>query len=279
MREISASKITDTVARLCKLANFCLPDDVLRSIASAYKTETSESGKEILGQLIENAKIAQSKSIPLCQDTGITDVFVRIGQEVRVTGGLLGDAINKGVARGYGEGYLRKSLVSDPMERKNTGDNTPASIYSEVVPGDNIEFTILPKGGGSENTSAVKMLAPSAGWEGVKAFVLETVKGAVNSCPPMVVGVGIGGSFSSVALLAKKALLRKIGTENRLIFYSMRENDLLKEINETGIGPMGLGGSTTALAVHIETAACHIASLPAAVSIQCHSCRRITETV
>jgi len=279
MREIAASKITDTVARLCKDANFYLPEDVVRSIASAYKTETSESGKEILGQLIENAKIAQTKNIPLCQDTGITDVFVKIGQEVRVTGGLLGDAVNKGVALGYSQGYLRKSVVSDPLERKNTGDNTPASIYSEVVPGDKIEFTVLPKGGGSENTSAVRMLVPSAGWDGVKDFVLQTVRAAVNACPPMVVGVGIGGSFSSVALLAKKALLRKIGTDNKLTFYDMQERDLLKEINKTGIGPMGLGGITTALAVHIETAPCHIASLPVAVSIQCHSCRRITEVI
>lgn len=279
MREIAASKITDTVERMCKQANYCLPEDVVRSLAGAYKDETSPAGKEILGELLENAKIAAAKGVPLCQDTGIADIFVKIGQDAKVTGGLLGEAINQGVARGYEKGYLRKSIVGDPVERKNTGDNTPANIYVEVVTGDKIELTILPKGGGSENTSAVKMLTPASEWDGIREFVLQTVKAAVNACPPMVVGVGIGGSFSSVALLAKKALLRKIGAGNRLTFYSMKEKELLKLINDTGIGPMGLGGSTTALAVHIEAAPCHIASLPVAVSIQCHSCRRLTETI
>ncbi|MFH1367736.1 MAG: fumarate hydratase [Elusimicrobiota bacterium] len=279
MREIKSSKITETVARLCTQANFLLPEDVLRAAGEAYRKEKSDTAKEILGQIVENAKLAGTKGIPLCQDTGITDIFLKIGQEVEITGGTLAEAVNKGAAEGYKKGYLRKSVVSDPLERKNTGDNTPANIYSEIVPGNKIEITVLPKGAGSENASALKMLPPSAGWEGIKEFILQTAKAAVNACPPIIVGVGIGGSFSSVAGIAKKALLRKIGEPNTNTDYAKKENELLKEINETGIGPMGLGGNTTAFAVHIEAAPCHIASLPVAVSIQCHSCRRMTEII
>lgn len=279
MREIPASKITDTVARMCQQANFLLPEDVLRAVGEAYKKENSDAAKEVLSQIVENAKLAGTKGIPLCQDTGIADIFVKIGDDVKIVGGLITEAVNKGVSDGYKKGYLRKSIVNDPVERKNTGDNTPANVYIEIIKGDKIEITMLPKGGGSENASAVKMLTPTSEWEGIKEFVLQTAKAAVNACPPMVVGVGVGGSFSSVALLAKKALLRKVGSEHALPFYAKKEQELLKAVNETGIGPMGLGGKTTALAVHIETAPCHIACLPAAVSIQCHSNRRITEII
>jgi fumarate hydratase subunit alpha len=279
-REIPASKITETVARLCQQANCFLPEDVWRSLEESSLKEKTETGRDVFQQVMENARIAAQKGIALCQDTGITDIFLAIGQDVHVSGENIVDAINDGVAKGYREGYLRKSIVSNPLHRKNTGDNTPAQIYTEIVPGDKVRITVLPKGGGSENASALKMLDPAAGWQGIKEFILETVttKG-VNACPPLVVGVGIGGSFSSVPGLAKKSLLRELGKFSDDFYYAEREKELLKEINKTGVGPMGLGGAITALAVAIEYAPCHIASLPVAVSIQCHSCRRRNETI
>ena len=279
MREISSAKITETVARLCRQSNALLPADVLRSVAEAYKNETSESGKEVLAQIIENAKIAGMKDMPLCQDTGIANIYLKLGQDLHITGGNLKKAVNIGVAEGYTKGYLRKSMLNSPIERKNTNDNTPANIHIEIVTGDKLEITVLPKGGGSENASALKMLAPSAGWEGAKKFIIETAASAVNACPPLVIGVGLGGDFESVPGLAKKSLLREIGSRNKDSDLAKKESELLKEINATNIGPMGLGGKTTALAVHIEAAPCHIASLPVAVSIQCHSCRRIAEII
>jgi fumarate hydratase subunit alpha len=280
MREIAAKKITEVVAQLSQQANYFLPEDVWRSLEEAYQRERSDNGREIFGQILENARDAGQRGIALCQDTGTTDLFLRIGQDVHITGGSLRDAVNAGIADGYARGYLRKSIVEDPLERQNTGNNTPAKISIDVVPGDRLEITILPKGGGSENASALKMLTPSAGWQGVRDFVLEIVRTkGVNACPPLVIGVGIGGSFSSVAGLAKKALLRNIGASAAYPRYAAREKELLDAVNATGIGPMGLGGVVTALAVHIEHASCHIASLPVAVSLQCHSCRRKTETL
>ena len=278
MKEITSGKIAETVSKLCRHANCFLPEDVWRSLEEAYQKETGERARDIFRQVLENARIAGQKEMALCQDTGITDVFIKLGQGVRVTGGSLKDAVNTGVAEGYARGYFRKSVVKDPLRRENTGDNTPAQIYIESVPGENLEITVLPKGGGSENASAMKMLVPSAGLQGVKDFVLGTVKAkGGNACPPLVIGVGIGGSFSTVAVLAKKALLRKTGTPSSDPLYAKLEKELLSDINMTGIGPMGLGGGITALGVHIEHAPCHIASLPVAVSMQCHSCRRKTE--
>jgi fumarate hydratase subunit alpha len=280
MREIAAKKITEVVAQLSQQANYFLPEDVWRSLEEAYQKEGSDTGRDIFGQILENARDAGQRGIALCQDTGTADLFLRIGQDVHVTGGNLRDAVNTGIADGYTRGYLRKSIVADPLDRKNTGNNTPANIYIDVVPGDRLEITILPKGGGSENASALKMLTPSAGWQGVRDFVLELVRSkGVNACPPLVIGVGVGGSFSSVAGLAKKALLRNIGAPAADPRYAAKEKELLDAVNATGIGPMGLGGVVTALAVHIEHAPCHIASLPVAVSMQCHSCRRKTETL
>ncbi len=280
MKEITAAKITETVARLCQQANYYLPQDVWQALERYYQKETSESGREILQQILENARYAGQREIALCQDTGLTEIFVKLGQDVCVTESGLEDAIQKGVAAGYQKGYLRKSIVSDPLIRKNTGDNTPAVIYTSLVPGDKVEITVLPKGGGSENASSLGMLTPSAGWEGVREFVLAAVnaKGA-SACPPIIVGVGIGGSFSSVGKLAKQSFLRDIGAPSKDPFYAEKEQELLTEINRSNIGPMGLGGLTTALAVHIETAPCHIASLPVAVSMQCHSCRKRTEVL
>ncbi|MHB9154933.1 MAG: fumarate hydratase [Endomicrobiales bacterium] len=280
MRQITSKKISETVAKLCQQANYFLPDDVWRAVEEAYQKETAEIPREIFAQILENARVAAQKSVPLCQDTGITEVFLKLGGDVHVTGGNLTDAVNTGVAEGYTHGYLRKSIVANPLHRKNTGNNTPAQINLELVPGDRLEITVLPKGGGSENASALKMLTPAAGWAGVREFVLETVKSkGISSCPPLIVGVGVGGSFSSVGRLAKKALLREAGSPSGDYYYAEREKELLKEINLTGIGPMGLGGAVTALAVNIEYAPCHIASLPAAVSMQCHSCRRRTEVI
>jgi fumarate hydratase subunit alpha len=276
MRTVSADTISAEVAKLCARTNFELPQDVLDSLES-FAAKESGAAKNILGEIIENAAVAKAERIPLCQDTGTANFFVKLGKGVQITGGTLYEAINKGVAAGYTNGCLRKSIVSDPLERKNTGDNTPANIYAEIAEGDKIEITFLPKGGGSENASALKMLEPSAGWNGVKEFVLGAVKDTgKNACPPLVVGVGIGGDFSSVAMLAKKALLREFNSRNPDVSYAAKEKELLEEINGLGFGPMGMGGKTTALAVFIETKPAHIASLPAAVSIQCHSCRRMS---
>ncbi|HET6453840.1 MAG TPA: fumarate hydratase [Armatimonadota bacterium] len=274
MREISADQITEAVARLCMEANYDLGDDVYKALKEGAENEESPIGREIFGQLVENAEIARAEQVPMCQDTGFAVVFVELGQDVHITGGLLQDAINAGVAKGYSEGYLRKSIVGHPLERKNTGNNTPAVIHTEIVLGDHLRITIAPKGGGSENMSGVRMLKPSDGVEGVKKFVVELVKaGGSNPCPPIIVGVGIGGTMDKAAVLSKKALLRKIGEHNPNPADAELEKNLLKLVNDTGVGPAGLGGRTTALAVNVETFPCHIASLPVAVTIQCHAAR------
>lgn len=274
MREIDVGKIAEAIKKLCLETNLYLPRDVEEALREASAREESPTGKEILRQILENIKIARAEKIPLCQDTGYTVVFLEIGQEVRLTGGDLASAINAGVSQGYKEGYLRKSIVEDPLRRKNTGDNTPAIIHTEIVPGEKVKLTVLPKGGGSENMSEARVLAPAAGREGIEDFVVERVrKSGANPCPPVIVGVGIGGTFEYCTYLAKKALLRKIGSPHPDPYYRDLEERLLKKINNLGIGPLGLGGRITALAVHIEVFPAHIASLPVAVNIQCHVAR------
>lgn len=274
IRTVKSEIVKAEVARLCQEANFNLEDDVLNSFKKSCETEVSQSGKEVLNILIENAKIASSESIPMCQDTGVAVVFIEMGQEVHIVDGDLYEAINEGVKKGYTEGYLRKSMVGDPLERVNTGDNTPAVIHTKIVPGDTIKITVAPKGGGSENMSTLKMLKPSEGLEGVKTFVLDTIKNAgPNPCPPIIVGIGIGGTMEKCALLAKESLLRPVGQPSSIAHVAELEQELLKDINKLGIGPSGLGGKTTALAVHIEVFGCHIASLPVAVNINCHAAR------
>lgn len=274
MRDIDVGEITSAVKSLSTEANYYLGDDVVEALKAAVETEESPLGKEIIAQILENARIAGTEDIPLCQDTGLSAIFVELGQDVHLVGGGLEETIQSGVRQGYGEGYLRKSMVEDPLRRKNTGDNTPAVISVRVIPGDKIKIKILPKGGGSENMSAIRMLKPSDGESGVKDFVVETVrKAGGNPCPPIIVGVGIGGSFDKCAYLAKRALLRKVGSAHPDSYYADMEKELLKKVNNTGIGPQGLGGRTTALAVHIEAHPCHIASLPVAVNTQCHSAR------
>jgi fumarate hydratase subunit alpha len=274
VRKIESNIITSTVKDLCAKANYNLPDDVLKSV-NVFIPQESGTSHDILEQIADNAAIAKKEKVPLCQDTGTANFFIKLGKDVYIENGNIYDAINKGVALGYADNYLRKSIVSDPIERKNTMDNTPSNIYIDIVSGDKIEITFLPKGGGSENASALKMLTPSAGWEGVKEFVLSVVKDkGGDACPPLIVGVGIGGDFASVGLLSKKTLLREIGNANKNTFYAKKEQELLSEINKLNIGPMGMSGNPTALAVFIATKPTHIASLPVAVSIQCHSCRR-----
>jgi len=273
-KEIPYQKVVDTVAKLCIDANCLIGDDIINAFKNGLKIEESPTGKEILNQLLENAEISKKEMIPACQDTGFAVIFLEVGSGVKISGGELFDAINAGVSKGYKEGYLRKSIVSDPLRRKNTGDNTPAVIHTEIVPGDNLKITVAPKGGGSENMSEVKMLTPAAGAEGIKNFVVDRVmRSKANPCPPVLVGVGIGGTFEKVAYLAKKALLRDIGSVHPDPFYAEMEKDLLERINKTGIGPQGFGGRVTALAVFIESYPCHIASLPAAVNINCHAAR------
>ncbi|MBU2567251.1 MAG: fumarate hydratase [Elusimicrobia bacterium] len=277
MRDINISEITGVVKKLCLDTNFVLPEDVWKKLREAQATEESPAGKDVLKQIIENDTIAEKEKIPMCQDTGLAVVFVEVGQEVHITGGDLTDAINQGVREGYTEGYLRKSVVADPLRRKNTGDNTPAVIHTEIVSGDKLKISVIPKGGGSENMGSLAMLPPSAGVEGVKKFVVDAVKKAgSNPCPPIVVGVGIGGTFDGVALLAKRSLLRPLDSVHPDSYYAGLEKELLKEINNIGIGPQGLGGRVTALAVLIETYPCHITAIPVAVNIQCHACRRKT---
>jgi len=274
MREIDVTQITAAIAKLCLDANFNLGEDVLTSIQGALQAEPSPTGRNALEQVLVNAEIARDEQVPMCQDTGYAVVFVELGQDVHLVGGDLYVAINEGVRQGYVDGYLRKSIVADPLNRVNTKDNTPAIIHLELVPGDRVKLVVAPKGGGSENMSAVKMLKPADGVKGVADFVVDTIsKAGSNPCPPVVVGVGIGGTFEKVAYLAKKALLRKIGVPNADPFYAGLERDLLEKINKLGIGPQGYGGRTTALAVHIETFPAHIASLPAAVNINCHAAR------
>ena len=277
MREISAEAVADTVARLCVQANTCLPRDVKDGIAAARAAEDWPPAREILDRIVENGEIGGG--FPICQDTGMACVFLEVGQELHIAGDLA-QAVDEGVRRGYAQGYLRKSVVSDPLERVNSGDNTPAMLYTDLVPGDRLAITVAPKGFGSENMSRIAMLKPSDGVEGVKDFIVDTVEQAgPNPCPPIVVGVGLGGTFDKCALLAKKALLRELGAPSPLPFYADLERELLDRINALGIGPQGFGGRTTALAVHIETLPTHIAGLPCAVNINCHVARHATEVL
>lgn len=279
MRTISAELITETVRRMCIEANCILPQDVRDRIDEAREKETWPVAVDILERIRENYHIAEANMQPICQDTGMACVFLEIGQDVHIEGDVA-KAVNKGVRLGYDEGYLRKSVVGDPLKRVNTGDNTPAAIYYELVPGDGVKITVAPKGFGSENMSRIKILRPSDGVEGVKAFVINTVEEAgPNPCPPTVVGVGIGGTFDKAALLAKKALLRSTDVRNPDPFYAALEEELLERINSLGIGPQGLGGRTTALAVQIETMPTHIAGLPVAVNLNCHVARHVTEVL
>ena len=279
MREIRADLITETVKKLAVEANCQLPCDVKKRIEDARANEPWPTAQGILDKIIENYGIAGSNNVPICQDTGVCCVFLKIGQDVHIDGDLR-TAVDEGVRRGYGEGYLRKSVVKDPLRRVNTGDNTPAMLYTEIVPGDKLEITVAPKGFGSENMSRLAMLKPSDGIEGVKAFILKTVEEAgPNPCPPIVVGVGIGGTFDKAAYLAKKALMRSTDERNPDGFYADLENELLEKINSLGVGPQGFGGRTTALAVNIEWYPTHIAGLPVAVNINCHVTRHKTEVL
>ncbi|MDR1516065.1 MAG: fumarate hydratase [Synergistaceae bacterium] len=273
MREIDAGLLSSAIAGLCVDANYNIAPDIEEAFKRARDTEAGELARRVLDDLLENAAIAAEGLLPLCQDTGMAVVFVEIGQDVHVSGSLK-DAINDGVRRGYEYGFLRKSVVADPIDRVNTGDNTPAIIYCDVVPGDSLLVTVAPKGFGSENMSAMSMLKPSEGIEGVKKFVIETVrKAGPNPCPPIVIGVGVGGTADYASLSAKKALLRSVGSANPSAFWDKVERDLLGRINALGIGPAGLGGHTTALAVFISPYPTHIAGLPVAVNIGCHSTR------
>lgn len=274
MKTINVNEIIKTVKELSIEANYYLPNDVKEAIEEAEKNEKWPIANNILNKILENSQIAAAEKMPICQDTGMACVFVDIGQDVHITGGSLEEAINEGVRQGYAEGFLRKSVVKDPIHRVNTNDNTPALIYYNMVPGDKVKITVAPKGFGSENMSRIAMLKPSDGLEGVKNFVLETVRMAgPNPCPPIVIGVGIGGSFDKAAYLAKKALIRPVNENNTDEFYSNLEKELLEEINKIGIGPQGFGGKTTALALNIETYPTHIAGLPVAVNINCHATR------
>lgn len=279
MKNIDAKVIEDTVARLCIEANLRLPPDVINAIESAEKAEPWDGAKRILSLLGDNVRIASEKTLPVCQDTGMACVFVELGQDVHIDGDFE-EAVNNGVRRGYGEGYLRKSVVFDPLRRVNTGDNTPALLTVKLTRGDKMRITVMPKGFGSENMSALKMLKPADGVEGVKNFVLETVeKAGANPCPPIIVGVGIGGSFDKAAYLAKHALLRPVDEPNPDEYYAALESELLDKINALGIGPQGFGGKTTALAVLIEAMPTHVAGLPVAVNISCHATRRASASL
>ena len=280
MRELDVSVVRDAVARLCVAANTRLPEDVKKAIDEFWSKEDWAIAKGVLENIVENYKIADSENVPICQDTGMACVFLEVGQEVHFVGGGLYDAVNAGVRRGYTEGYLRKSVVADPVRRGNTGDNTPAVVYTDIVPGDKVKITVGPKGFGSENMSAIKMLKPSDGLEGIKKFILDTVEAAgPNPCPPMVVGVGIGGTFDKAAYLAKKALMRPLDVRNPYPYYADLEGELLEKINALGIGPQGFGGLTTALGLNIEVMPTHIAGMPCAVNIGCHATRHATEVL
>ena len=274
MREIHINEIIKNVKELCISANYYVGNDIKQTLEECRDKETYEIAKDVLEKIILNDDIAANEKMPMCQDTGMACVFLEVGQDVHVVGGSLTDAINEGVRQGYEEGYLRKSVVKDPIDRVNTKDNTPAVIYYDIVPGDKIKITLAPKGFGSENMSRIGMLKPADGLEGVKNFIIETVRLAgPNPCPPMVVGVGIGGTFDKAAFLAKKALLRPITEGSKDEFYRNLEEELLEEINKLGIGPQGFGGRTTALGLNIETYPTHIAGLPVAVNINCHATR------
>jgi len=274
MREIKVSQITEAIRKLCIDANYYLGSDIKNRLIKSHEEEEWDIAKGILNKILINADIAKNEDMPMCQDTGVACVFIEIGQEVQVVGGALEDAINEGVRQGYKDGYLRKSVVKDPLDRVNTKDNTPAMIYYNIVPGDKLKITVAPKGFGSENMSQIKMLKPSDGLQGVKDFIIKVVKEAgPNPCPPIIVGVGIGGTFDKAAAIAKKALIRSIDVRNENPFYAELEEELVTMINELGIGPQGFGGKTTALAVNIETYPTHIAGLPVAVNINCHATR------
>lgn len=274
MRKIKVSQITEAIRKLCIDANYYLGSDIKNRLIKSHEEEDWDIAKGILNKILINADIAKNEDMPMCQDTGVACVFIEIGQEVQVVGGALEDAINEGVRQGYKDGYLRKSVVKDPLDRVNTKDNTPAMIYYNIVPGDKLKITVAPKGFGSENMSQIKMLKPSDGLQGVKDFIIKVVKEAgPNPCPPIIVGVGIGGTFDKAATIAKKALIRSIDVRNENPFYAELEEELVTMINELGIGPQGFGGKTTALAVNIETYPTHIAGLPVAVNINCHATR------
>ncbi|WP_346888621.1 fumarate hydratase [Clostridium sp. UBA1056] len=274
MREIKVSQITEAIRKLCIDANYYLGSDIKNRLIKSHEEEDWDIAKGILNKILVNADIAKNEDMPMCQDTGVACVFIEIGQEVQVVEGSLEDAINEGVRQGYKDGYLRKSVVKDPLDRVNTKDNTPAMIYYNIVPGDKLKITVAPKGFGSENMSQIKMLKPSDGLQGVKDFIIKVVKEAgPNPCPPIIVGVGIGGTFDKAATIAKKALIRSIDVRNENPFYAKLEEELVTMINELGIGPQGFGGKTTALAVNIETYPTHIAGLPVAVNINCHATR------
>ena len=280
MREINVQQIIDTVERLCIDANNHLPSDVKCAIKNCRACEDGKIAQGVLDNIIENFEIADAENVPVCQDTGMACVFLEIGQDLHIVGGDLTEAINEGVRRGYANGYLRKSVVGDPVRRGNTGDNTPAMIYTEIVPGENLKITIGPKGFGSENMSAIRMFKPSAGLQGIKDFIIETVEAAgPNPCPPIVVGVGIGGTFDKAALLAKKAIMRPIDSCHPDPYYADLEKEMLEKINALGIGPQGFGGKTTAIGLNIETLPPHIAGMPCAININCHVTRHKTEVL
>ena len=273
MRTLHVNAVVEAVAEMCVTANRFLPDDVRQSLEESARRETSSAGREILRQLLENCALAADTGLPLCQDTGCAVFFVEVGQDLRLEGGTLREAVNAGARKGYKEGKLRVSMC-DPFTRKNTGDNTPVVIHFDLAPGDGLKISFLAKGGGSENMSRATMLSPSQGWAGIREFVLRRVAEAgPNPCPPIIVGVGIGGSFDYAPILSKKALLRPLGDANPDAYLDQLEKELLTDINKLGVGPMGMGGAVTALDVKIATAPCHIASLPLAVNIQCHSAR------
>ena len=280
VRSVDVKLLTENIKEMCIQANHYLAPDMDKAMKNAHEKETKPLAKQILAQLLENLDIAGEDMIPICQDTGMAVVFLKVGQDVHFEGGSVEDAVNEGVRQGYAEGYLRKSVVGDPLLRVNTKDNTPAIIHYEIVPGDKVEIMVAPKGFGSENMSKIYMLKPADGIEGVKEAIINTVKEAgSNACPPVVVGVGIGGTFEKAAILAKKALTREIGTHSELSHIKELEEELLEKINQIGLGPAGLGGDTTALAVNINTYATHIAGLPVAVNICCHVNRHVARTI
>jgi len=276
-RTINVKEIEKALLKLIKAASFALPPDVVQALRKALSQESSPGGKKIIKEILINAEVAKKEEVPLCQDTGLALVFLEVGQDVHITGGDLHKALQRTVAKAYKDNYLRRSVVADPFRRKNTGDNTPAIVQTTIVPGNKLKLTFLAKGAGSENCSALKMFKPTASPAELIEFVLATVRSAqANPCPPVSIGLGLGGNFEKAALLAKKALLRPLTRPHPQPFYRKLEKEILDKVNRTGIGPMGLGGKVTALAVHIEAAPCHIASLPAAINIQCHADRRST---
>lgn len=280
MRELNVKDITKAVKDLCITANTDLGDDVYTCLKASRKTENTDVGKSVLDMIIKNAEIAVTEKVPICQDTGFAVVFIELGQGVCLVGGDLNEAINEGVRQGYTDGYLRKSIVEDPLRRVNTKDNTPAVVHLEMVPGDLLKITIAPKGGGSENMSEVRMMKPADGEDGIKNYIIEHVtQSGANPCPPVIVGIGIGGTFEKSAILAKRALLREVGQRNPDPYYAEMERELFDRINRIGIGPQGLGGRTTALDVFIEAHPCHIASLPVAVNLNCHAARHKSITL